>query len=308
MTNQRHGASLNGKFPWDSKPGVVPGSDGAVIVLAVGKHVVRFQPGDKVITVICPQLVGGSFTDHKLRYGLGASVDGTLRSMGAFDEQALISLPDVLTFTESATLTRAGVTAWNALFGLSRKQVSAGDWVLTQGTGGVSVFALQFAKAVGARVIATTSSGEKAKLLEKLGADHIINYREIPEWGSMARELTGGVGVDYVIEIAGPSTMEQSVASVKIDSVIVILGSVGSDGGAKDMPGLMNCWMNLYTARGIWIGSRLQMEDMCRAIEAKIDKSRPVIDPKSFTLEQAKEAYDYLASGKHWGKVCIEIL
>ncbi|OTA92388.1 hypothetical protein M434DRAFT_31905 [Hypoxylon sp. CO27-5] len=278
------GASLNfrdiavtqGMFPWGSEPGVVPGSDGAGFVLAVGKHVTRFQPGDNVIT------------------GLGASVDGTLRSVGAFDEQALVSMAKGLTFTEAATLTCAGVTAWNALFGLSGKQVSAGDWVLTQGTGGVSIFALQFAKAVGARVIATTSSSEKAKLLERLGADHIINYRETPGWGSVARELTGGVGVDYVIEVAGPNTMKQSVASVKLDGVIVILGSVGSDGSAKDMPGLMNCWMNLFTARGIWVGSRLQMEDMCRAIEANIDRSRPVIDPQTFTLEQAKEAWESL--------------
>ncbi|KAI0149838.1 zinc-containing alcohol dehydrogenase [Hypoxylon sp. NC0597] len=296
-----------GKFPWDSKPGVVPGSDGAGIVLAVGKYVTRFQPGDKVITVIYPQLIGGSFTNDKLRYGLGASVDGTLRSVGAFDEQALVSMPEGLTFTEAATLTCAGVTAWNALFGLSGKQVSAGDWVLTQGTGGVSIFALQFAKAVGARVIATTSSSEKAKLLEGLGADHIINYRDTPEWGSVVRELTGGIGVDYVIEVAGPSTMNQSVASVKLDGVIVILGSVGSSSDEKDTPGLINCWMNLFTARGIWVGSRLQMEDMCRAIEANIDKLRPVVDPKIFTLEQAKEAYDYLASGKHQGKVCIDI-
>ncbi|KAI1413273.1 zinc-binding dehydrogenase [Hypoxylon sp. FL1857] len=280
------GASLNyrdivisqGTFPWDSKLGVVPGSDGAGVVLAVGKNVTRFQPGDKVITVIYPQLVGGSFTNGMTRYGLGASVDGC-----------------------------AGVTAWNALFGLPGKQVSPGDWVLTQGTGGVSISALQFAKAVGARVIATTSSSDKAKLLERLGADHIINYRETPEWGSVVKELTGGVGVDHVVEVAGPSTMKQSALSVKLDGVIVILGSIGGGGEGKEMPGLLDCWMRLFTARGIWAGSRLQMEDMCRAIEANVEKLRPVVGPKVFTLEQVKEAYDYLASGKHQGKVCIEI-
>ncbi|KAI1136098.1 zinc-containing alcohol dehydrogenase [Hypoxylon sp. FL0543] len=275
---QIRGASLNyrdilvsqGGFPWNSRLGIVPGSDGAGVVLAIGKNVTRFRPGDKVITVIYPQLVAGSFNNCKLRYGLGASVDGTLRSVGAFDEQALVSMPEGLTFPEAATLTCAGVTAWNALFGVSGKQVSAGDWVLTQGTGGVSIFALQFAKVVGVRVIATTSSREKAKLLERLSADHIINYRETPEWGSIARELTGGVGVDYVIEVAGPSTMKQSVASVKLDGVIVVMGSVGS-GEARDMPGLLDCWTNLFTARGMWAGSRLQMEDMCRAIEANIE-------------------------------------
>ncbi|KAI0837206.1 zinc-containing alcohol dehydrogenase [Hypoxylon sp. FL0890] len=273
-----HGASLNdrdilvaqGEFSWDLKVGIVPGSDGAGVVLDIGKKVTRFQPGDKVIT-------------RDL-------------SAASFDEQALVSMPEGLTFTEAATLTCAGV--------------SAGDCVLTQGTGGVSIFALQFAKAVGARVIATTSSSEKAKLLERLGADHIINYRETPEWGSVARQLTGGVGVDHVVEVAGPSTMRQSVASVKLDGVIVIMGYVGSvpdSGEAREMPGLMDCWIDLFTARGIWAGSRLQMEDMCRAFQANIEKLRPVVDPKVFTLEQVKESYDYLSSGKHQGKVCIEI-
>lgn len=206
-----HGASLNfrdivisqGKYPWDTTPSVVPGSDGAGVVLAV-----RFQPGDKGITMLNPQLIAGSPTKQVSHFGLGASVDGTLRSVGTFDEQGLVAMPEGLTFAEAATLSCAGVTDWNALFGLPGKQVTAGQWVLTQGTGGVSVFAVQFAKAVGARVIATTSSPERAKLLERLGADHIINYRETPEWGPVARELTGGDGVDHVIEVAGPISIE----------------------------------------------------------------------------------------------------
>ncbi|KAI1103591.1 NAD(P)-binding protein [Jackrogersella minutella] len=310
-----HGASLNyrdivvseGKFPWDSRLGVVPGSDGAGVVLAVGKHVTRFQPGDKVVTMLNPALIAGTFTSQLTRFGLGAALDGTFRSVGTFDEQGLVLMPEGLTFTEAATLSCAGVTAWNALFGLPGKRVSAGDWVLTQGTGGVSVFAVQFAKAVGARVIATTSSREKAKLLERLGADRIINYNETPEWGSKAKELTGGVGVDYVVDVAGPATMAQSVASIKLDGVLVVMGAVGASGETKEMPDLLSCWMNQFTARGIWAGTRLQMEDMCRAIEGNIDKLRPVVDPKVFKLEQLKEAYDYLLSGKHQGKVCIEI-
>ncbi|KAI1082140.1 zinc-binding dehydrogenase [Whalleya microplaca] len=307
-----HGASLNyrdilipqGRYPFTTKPDVIPGSDGAGVVLAVGKHVTRFKPGDKVITTLQPQHIGGSVTKQIARFGLGASVDGTLRSVGAFDEHGLVAMPEGLSFTEAATLTCAGVTAWNALFGVAGRHLSAGQWVLTQGTGGVSTFAIQFAKAVGARVIATTSSSEKAKLLEKLGVDHIINYRETPEWGSVAKELTGGVGVNYVIEVSGIS-MKQSVDSVKLDGIITVIGSVG--GQAKDMPGLLDCWTNLFTARGVWVGSRLQMEDMCRAIEANPEKLRPVVDPKVFTLDQVKEAYEYIASGKHQGKVCIEI-
>ncbi|KAH6973082.1 hypothetical protein BKA56DRAFT_593252 [Ilyonectria sp. MPI-CAGE-AT-0026] len=306
------GASINyrdliiphGKYPWALKPNVVPGSDGAGTVLAVGKHVTRFQPGDNVVTIINPQHIGGSMKPHSLKYGLGGSVDGTLRSVGAFDEQGLVAMPKGLSFTEAATLSCAGLTAWNALFGLAGKSLAAGQWVLTQGTGGVSIFAIQFAKAVGARVIATTSSAEKGRILEKLGADHIINYRETADWGPVAKKLTGGTGVDLVVEVAGTS-MKQSIACLKLDGTISIIGSVG--GEVKEQPGLLECWINLCTARGVWVGNRVQMEEMCHAIEANLDKLRPVVDPKVFTLDQVREAYEYQWSGKHQGKVCIEI-
>lgn len=296
-----------GKYPWPLKSDVVPGSDGAGTVLAIGKHVTRFKAGDQVITIINPHyLHGGSIDNQTSKFGLGGSLDGTLRSIGVFDEQGLVAMPKGLTFTEAATLSCAGLTAWNALFGLAGKQLVAGQWVLTQGTGGVSIFAIQFAKAIGARVIATTSSSEKAQLLRKLGADHIINYRETPDWSSAARTLTGGAGVDLVVEVAGPTSLEQSAASVKLDGVITIVGSVGG-GEGKEIPSLLDCWINLYTARGIWVGSRQQMEEMCRAIEANLDRLRPVVDPRRFTLDKVKEAYEYQWSGKHQGKVCIDI-
>lgn len=285
------------------KPEVIPGSDGAGTVLAIGKHVTRFQPGDNVVTILNQQHLAGSITTQTMKFGLGASVDGTFRSIGAFDEQGLVAMPKGLAFTEAATLSCAGLTAWNALFGLAGRPLVAGQWILTQGTGGVSIFAVQFAKAIGARVIATTSSSVKAKLLEKLGADHIINYRETPDWGSVAKALTGGGGVDLVVEVAGPATMKQSAASVKLDGIISVVGFVG--GEDKEMPSLLDCWINLFTARGLWVGSRLQMEEMCRAIEANLDKLRPVVDPKAFGLDALKEAYEYLGSGKHQGKVCI---
>jgi NADPH:quinone reductase-like Zn-dependent oxidoreductase len=252
------------------------------------------------------QHLAGSLTSQTASFGLGASVDGTLRSVGAFDEQGLVLMPKGLSFTEAATLSCAGVTAWNALFGLSGRRLTPGQWVLTQGTGGVSIFAVQFAKAVGARVIATTSSSEKTKLLETLGADHIINYHQNPDWGSAAKELTGGAGVDLVVEVGGQATMKQSVASVKLDGVISVVGAVGK-GEAAEMPSILDCWINLFTARGLWVGSRLQMEEMCQAIEANPDKLRPVIDSTVFALDQVKEAFEYLDSGKNQGKVCIEI-
>ncbi|PGH23219.1 hypothetical protein AJ80_02635 [Polytolypa hystricis UAMH7299] len=293
-----------GKYPFALKPGVALGSDGAGTVLAVGKHVARFQPGDTVVTVISPQYIS-PYNPKTMSAGLGGTVDGTLRFIGAFDEQGLVTMPKGLSFTEAATLSCSGLTAWNALFGLVGKQVTVGQWVLTQGTGGVSISALQFAKAVGARVIATTSSKEKAKLLEKLGADHIINYRETPDWGSVAKELTGGVGVDVVVEVAGQTTLKQSAASLRLAGAISVVGFIGGEG--KDAPNLLDCWINFFTARGVWVGNRIQMEDMCRAIEANLDKLRPVLDPKVFTLDQVKEAFEYQWAGKHQGKVGIEI-
>lgn len=284
----------------------MPGSDGAGIVLAIGKHVTRFKPGDRVVTIINQHFIAGSMTEQTLKSGLGAEIDGTFRTVGAFDEQGLVAMPEGLTFTEAATLSCAGLTAWNGLFGQTGRQLSMGQWLLTQGTGGASLFAIQFAKAIGARVIATTSSTERAEILRKLGADHIINYRETPEWGNAAKSLTGGVGVDYVLEVVGPATLKQSVDSVKIDGTIVVMGFVGGPEG-KEIPTLLDAWIKNFTARGIWTGSRQHMEDMCRAIEANLDKLRPVIDSQVFKLDQLKEAFEYLKQGKHQGKVCVEI-
>lgn len=295
-----------GGYPWDIKANVVPSSDGAGTVLAVGKHVTRFQPGDSVVTMLHQQHIAGSVDPRIVKYGIGATLDGTLQTVGTFNEQGLVAMPKGLSFIEASTLSCAGLTAWNALFGLPGKQVTAGQWVLTQGTGGVSLFAVQFAKAVGARVIATTSSSEKGKIFEKLGADHVINYRETPEWGALAKSLTGDVGVDHVVEVAGPTSITQSVASLKLDGTLSVIGSVGG-GDGKEVPNLIACWMHLFTARGVWVGNRMQMEDMCRAIEANVEKLRPVIDPKLFTLDQVKEAYEYQWAGKHQGKIGIEI-
>jgi len=309
-----HAASLNyrdliipqGKYPFALNDNIIPGSDGAGEVIAVGKHVDRFQVGDKVVTVFNQGHIGGELDAQGAQTGLGGALDGTLRTVGAFDQQGLVHMPKGLNYLEAATLPCAAVTAWNALYGLQGRVLKPGQWVLTQGTGGVSIFALQFAKAAGARVVATTSSSEKAKLLEKLGADHIINYKETPEWGAEARKLTGGVGVDHVIEVAGPTSMKQSLNSVKIEGVITIIGFVGGVKGEKE-PGFLENLTHLCTTRGLLVGSRLQMEDMNRAIEGNIEKLRPVVDGKVFKLDQLKEAYEYQWSGKHQGKVCIQI-
>ncbi|KAL3488244.1 zinc-binding dehydrogenase [Aspergillus germanicus] len=320
---QIKGATLNprdllitqGKYPWTVKPSIIPGSDGAGIVLATGPSVTRFKPGDRVITMLNQKHISGSLTkDIALDYGTGASIDGTFRQFGAFDEQALVRMPSHLSFVEAAALSCAGVTAWNALFGGGRGKelLGEGRWVLTQGTGSVSLFALQFAKASGARVIATTSSLSKIPLLQSLGADHIINYRETPNWGAHAKELTGGTGVDLVVEVAGPTTLRQSAESLKLDGQISVVGFIGGQGDGSghgnaqtQVPSLLETWLNLYTARGVWVGSREQMEEACRAVEAS--GIRPVVDERVFKLEELREAYEYLAKGRNVGKIGIEI-
>jgi NADPH:quinone reductase-like Zn-dependent oxidoreductase len=205
---------------------------------------------------------------------------------------------------EASTLTCAGLTAWNALYGLESRALKPGQTVLTQGTGGVSIFALQFAKAAGARVIATTSSAKKAELLKKYGADHVINYKETPNWGEEAAKLTPGQkGVDHVVEVGGPTTMAQSLKAVAIDGVITIIGFIG--GTDKDQPGFLDCLTNMCTVRGILVGSRLQMEDMCAAVEA--NDIHPIVDEKVFEFKDLKDAYQYMWDQKHFGKLTVKV-
>ncbi|KYK56480.1 zinc-binding dehydrogenase [Drechmeria coniospora] len=292
-----------GTYPFPTMPGVVPGSDGAGIVIAVGRQVTRFRPGDKVITLFNQEHIGGPLTAAASGTHLGGARHGTLRSVGAFNEQGLVHQPESLSAVEASTLPCAGLTAWNALHGLPGHQIKAGDWVLTQGTGGVSIFALRFAKAAGARVVATTGSPEKVAMLRRLGADHVINYRDEAGWGDVAKAFTGGLGVDHVVEVAGPSSMAQSLAAVKVGGVITVVGYVA--GAGREQPGFLDCLLRFCTVRGVLVGSRAQLEDMCRAVDANPEALRPVVDGQLFTLERAREAYEYQWSGKHFGKVCI---
>lgn len=245
------------------------------------------------------------FPQHKPPFTLANTwVLGTLREYGVFSEEGLVAMPENLNFLEASTLSCAALTAWNALYGLESRALKPGQTVLTQGTGGVSIFALQFAKAAGAKVIATTSSAKKAELLKKLGADHVINYKETPEWGEAAAKLTpNGVGVQHVVEVGGPATMAQSLKAVAIDGVITIIGFIA--GMEKNQPSFLDCLNNLCTVRGILVGSRLQMEDMCAAIEA--NDLHPVVDDKVFELKDLKDAYDYMWDQKHFGKLTIKV-
>ncbi len=166
----------------------------------------------------------------------------------------------------------------------------------------------QFAKACGATVIATTSSDAKSETLKQLGADHIINYKTTPNWGEAARNLTPNKrGLDHIVEVAGPTSMQQSLACIKMEGVITIIGFLGGPNKSGDEPGFLQCLMNLCTVRGILVGPREQMEDMCRAVESNPEKLRPVVDKEVFTLEKTRDAYEYMWAQKHFGKVCIKI-
>ncbi|KAI1192642.1 hypothetical protein F5X97DRAFT_74097 [Nemania serpens] len=303
-----HAASLNyrdliipqGKYPFPTRLPVVAASDGAGEVVEVGAKVTRFRKGDKVVTLFNQGHQFGAVSIEAAGTGVGGMVDGTLRRYAAFAETGLVRAPRNLSHAEAATLTCAGLTSWNALYGL--KAIKPGDTVLVQGTGGVSLFALQFAKAAGATVIATTSSKEKEEIVKKLGADHVINYNSDKSWGETARGLTGGAGVDVVVEVGGAETMQQSLRAIKFEGTIAIIGFVG---GAKVQASLLECLSSICIARGVYVGSRQQMEDMVLAIEA--NDIHPVVDSKVFPLEKAKEAYEYQWAKSHVGKVVIEI-
>ncbi|KAK1142830.1 hypothetical protein N8T08_007264 [Aspergillus melleus] len=306
-----HGASLNyrdliipkGLYPFAVNFPTIPGSDGAGEVVGVGSKVTQFRKGDNVVTLFNQAHQYGDIDVAGTQSGLGGAVDGTLRQYGVFNENGVVKSPKNLNHLEASTLTCAGLTSWNALYGL--KPLRPGQTVLVQGTGGVSIFALQFAKAAGAFVIATTSSDEKGKKLKELGADHVINYKSNPNWGEIARTLTpDNVGVDHIIEVGGSGTLTQSFKCIKFEGVISIIGFVGGT-DAKSQPPVLDTLSNICTVRGIYVGSKALMNDMIKAIE--VNNIHPVLDTKVFSLDQTREAYDYMWAQKHFGKVAIKI-
>lgn len=293
-----------GTAPGDVKPNVVPGSDGAGIVKEVGKNIKNFKAGDRVVTHLTPTTPDDQFpTLTDVGAGLGQAIDGTLQEVGVFPESALVYAPKDLSFDRAATLTCSGLTAWNALFGLKGNEIQAGDWVLVQGTGGVSIAALQFAYAVGANVVATTSTEEKAKRLRNLGAKHVINYRTTPAWGPEARKSTPeNRGFDLIVDVGGDSTLNESLSAVRTNGVVAATGILGSQ--SQPVPMLNTIWC-VCTVRGIVLGTRNQFKDMIKFVEEK--NVQPVVDDEVFGLEQAKDAYERLVAQKHFSKVIIKI-
>jgi NADPH:quinone reductase-like Zn-dependent oxidoreductase len=286
-----------GSYPLPIRPDVVPVSDGAGSVVAVGQGVTRAKVGDRVAGVVFPHWIDGPFA-WDIAAQLGGSLDGMLTEYALLSEEGVVPIPDHLSFEEAAALPCAAVTAWNALIG--GRTLLAGDTVLTLGSGAVSLFALQFAKLFGTRVIATTSSEEKAERLKALGADAVINYRTTPDWHIVVRELTGGRGVDHVVEIGGPGTIGQSIKSTRFEGEIAMIGSLAADASADI--GTNAARVGVVTLRGIALGSRAQFLAMNRAIA--VNRLKPVID-RVFPFEEARAAYQYYKEAQHFGKVII---
>jgi NADPH:quinone reductase-like Zn-dependent oxidoreductase len=276
----------------------VPLSDGVGEVTRVGDGVTRVKVGDRVAGCFMQRWIAGELTDAGAKSGLGGGPPGIGAESIVLPEDGVVKVPEHLSDEEAATLPCAALTAWNAL--VVQGGIKAGDTVLIQGTGGVSIFALQFARMMGARVIATSSSNEKLERVKKLGASDGINYKETPAWEEKVRELTGGVGVDHVIEVGGAGTFNQSLKAVRIGGTISLIGVLAGKGDVNLMPILMkNVRVN-----GIMVGSRDMFEAMNRAIA--LAQMRPVVD-RVFDFKDILAALQHMEAGAHFGKICLRV-
>ncbi len=279
--------------------GRIPLSDGAGEVVAIGEAVQDFKVGDLVVSTFFPNWLDGGPIDGGFSGVPGDGADGYARELVTAPAQAFTLAPKGYSAAEAATLTCAAATAWRAL--VVEGGLKAGDVVLVQGSGGVSVFALQFAKAFGAVVVATSSSDAKLERLKALGADHLINYKQVDKWGSLAREFTGGRGVDHVVEVGGPGTLAQSISASRVGGHISLIGVLTGVQGPVPTALLMGKQIRLI---GVTVGSRRAQLDMIRAIDATGIK--PVIDGH-FALASLGEAFRHQEAGRHFGKIAIDI-
>src|SRR5499427_2966838 len=277
----------------------VPFSDGAGEVIGIGPGVTRVKVGDRVTPIFMPKWIDGEPDVEKGKSALGGAVDGLLAEYVVLDQQGLVHIPEHLSYEEAATLPCAAVTAWHAL--IAEGQIKPGDVVLTQGTGGVSIFATQFAYMAGARVIVTSSSDQKIERARKLGASEGINYKENPDWDKKALDLTAGVGVDHVIELGGAGTINKSLRAVRLGGRISLIGAL--TGGAGDVS-TVSILMKNVRVQGIFVGSRAMFEDMNRAIS--LHKMQPFVD-RVFRFDEAREALRHIESASHFGKICLTV-
>ena len=278
------------------KPDLIPLSDGAGEVVAVGPGVSRIKTGDRVAGCFMQKWIGGAIDETAMASAMGGAIDGVLTELAVLEEDGVVKLPAGLSFEEGATLPCAGLTAWHALVEIGN--IKAGDIVQTQGSGGVSIFALQFARMFGARVIATSSSAAKAERLKKMGAEAVIDYRATPDWDKETMKLTGGRGADITVEVGGAGTLPRSFLATRLGGRIVVIGLLSGMAEVDPMPILRR---NLRV-QGLYVGNRQMFEAMNRAIEAA--GLKPVID-KVFPFAQARDAYRHLKSQNHFGKIVI---
>ena len=294
--NFRDLLTVQGKYNPKLKLPLIPCSDGAGEVVAVGEGTTRVRPGDRVSGIFAQRWIAGEPTRERLRFTLGGPLDGTLAELAVYDQEGLVKVPDHLTDEEAATLPCAAVTAWSALQG-----ITAGDTVLLQGTGGVSIFALQLGRLLGARVIITSSSDEKLARARDLGAAEGINYRETPDWGARVKELTGGAGVDLVVEVGGAGTLRQSLQSVRMGGTIALLGVLAGNTAEISLPLI---FMQSVRVQGILVGPRESFEAMNRALA--LHRLHPVID-RVFPLDEFRAAFEHMGAGGHFGKIVVRI-
>ncbi|MBC7798000.1 MAG: NAD(P)-dependent alcohol dehydrogenase [Pyrinomonadaceae bacterium] len=274
----------------------VPFSDGAGEIVAVGESVTKWKVGDRVTPAFMPDWTGGEYKPEYQKIALGGDVDGCLREFGAFHENGVVRIPEHLSYEKAATLPCAAVTAWNAL--VNSGNLKAGDTVLTQGTGGVSVFAIQFAKAFGAEVYATSSSDEKLAKAKELGASKLINYKTTPDWDKEIFTLSDKKGVDHIVEVGGGGTLGKSLKAVRAGGHVAVIGIL-TNGEINPMQILMKA----VRLHGIYVGSVEMFEAMNRAITQ--NQIKPAID-RVFDFNETHDALKYMESAGHFGKIVIK--
>ncbi|HLT78241.1 MAG TPA: NAD(P)-dependent alcohol dehydrogenase [Ferrovibrio sp.] len=300
--NYRDWLMVQGAYNPKQKLPLVPLSDGAGEVIAVGPGVSGFKPGDRVVPHFFPNWSSGEPSAERFSVSMGGPYDGWLCEQRTYPAHALARIPDHLDFAEAATLPCAALTAWSAIVTLGR--VQPGDLVLVQGTGGVSLFALQFAKLAGAEVIVTSSSDEKLEKAKALGADHGINYRNTPEWGRATRTITGGRGVDHIVEVGGAGTLNQSIRAIRPGGTISMIG-VLSGPTSNDLL-LPLVVMQQVRLQGVTVGSKDGFDAMLRAMSQA--KMKPVLD-RSFDFSESgvREAYQHMGKGAAFGKITVSV-
>ena len=296
--NHRDLYVLEGSAGRDSS-GLVPVSDGAGEVIAVGQGVSRFKAGDRVATTFFEKWNSGAPTPAAVTSARGGDTPGVLSEMIAAHEDSLVKIPDHLSFEEAATLPCAGVTAWNGLF--KHGNLQGGQFVLLEGTGGVSIFGLQFATAAGAKPVITSSSDAKLERAKSLGAIATVNYRTSPEWQKDVLAATGGAGVAHVLEIGGKDTLPKALASLGLGGHVALIGGLTGFGGAMEVGALTG---RMGSVTSIYVGSREDFEAMNAFIAQH--KIKPIVD-RAFAFEEAPAAFEYLQGGNHFGKVVIRL-